>query len=267
VSELVAPAAILPTAARRLPALSDALTMSGRCLRTSRRQLDALLTMLMLPILLMLLFVYLFGGAIQTGTQYVTYVVPGILVFCAGFGSSTTAVTVAQDMRGGIVDRFRSMDIGGPAVIAGHVVANVVRNAVSTVLVLGVGYLVGFRPHATALGWLGAAGMLLLFVLTFSWLSAAAGLLAGSAEAANGFGFFLMFLPYPSSTFVPVATMPGWIHGFANNQPITPVIETLRGLLLNQPIGSHAWLAVAWCAGILVASVTLCAVLFQRRTA
>jgi ABC-2 type transport system permease protein len=263
----MAAAAIRPARTRRPSALSDALTMTGRCLRLSRRQLDALLTMLMLPIMLMLLFVYLLGGAIQTGTQYVTYVVPGILVFCAGFGSSTTAVTVAQDIRGGIIDRFRSMDIGGPAVIFGHVVANVARNAVSTTLVLGVGYLVGFRPHASGPAWLGAAGVLLLFVFAFSWLSAAIGLLAGSPEGANGFGFFLMFLPYPSSALVPIATMPGWIHGFAQQQPITSVVETLRGLLLGQPIGDHAWLAVAWCAGIVVASMALCGVLFRRRSA
>jgi ABC-2 type transport system permease protein len=265
-SELAAPLAVRPATGSRRSALSDALTMTARCVRLSRRQLDALLVMLMLPIMLMLLFVYLFGGAIETGTRYVTYVVPGILVFCAGFGSSTTAVTVAQDMRGGIIDRFRSMDIGGPAVIAGHVVANVARNAVSTVLVLGVGFLVGFRPHASGLAWLGAVGILALFVFAFSWLSAAIGLLAGSAEAANGFGFFLMFLPYPSSTFVPVATMPGWIHGFANNQPITPVVETLRGLLLGQPIGNHAWFAVAWCAGITVVSIVATGALFRRRT-
>jgi ABC-2 type transport system permease protein len=266
-SELAARAVLLPAAGRRRSALSDALIMTARCVRLSRRQLDALLTMLMLPVMLMLLFVYLFGGAIDTGTRYVTYVVPGILVFCAGFGSSTTAVTVAQDMRGGIIDRFRSMDIGGPAVISGHVVANVVRNAVSTALVLGVGYLVGFRPHAGGPAWLGVAGLLLLFVLAFSWLSAAMGLLAGSPEAANGFGFFLMFLPYPSSAFVPVATMPGWIHGFANYQPITPIVETLRGLLLDQPVGDHAGLAVAWCAGIMVASIALCGALFRRRSA
>jgi ABC-2 type transport system permease protein len=265
-SDLAAPLAARPAAGRRRSPVSDALTMTARCMRLSRRQLDALLVMLMLPIMLMLLFVYLFGGAIETGTKYVTYVVPGILIICAGFGSSTTAVTVAQDMRSGIIERFRSMDIGGPAAIGGHVVANVARNAVSTVLVLGVGYLVGFRPHATGLAWLGAAGMLLMFVFAFSWLSAAIGLLAGSPEAANGFGFFLMFLPYPSSAFVPVATMPGWIHGFANNQPITPVVESLRSLLLGQPIGDHAWVAAAWCAGITVVSVALSGVLFRRHT-
>jgi ABC-2 type transport system permease protein len=169
-------------------------------------------------------------------------------------------------MTGGIVDRFRSMDISGSAVLAGHVVASVARNAVSTVLVFGVAFLIGFRPHATFTGWLAAAGILLLFVLALSWLSAAIGLLVSSPEAANGFTFVVMFLPYPSSAFVPVDTMPTWIHGFANNQPVTPVIEAIRGLLLGTGVGSNAYLALAWSGGILVVSVALSNVLFRRRT-
>ena len=248
--------------------MSDALTLSGRCLRLSRRNVEALLTSLMLPILLMLLFVYLFGGAIETGTdEYVTYVVPGLLLLCAGYGASVTAVSVCHDMAGGIVDRFRSLDVGGAAVLAGHVTASVVRNAASTVLVLGVGVLVGFRPHASALDWLGAAAILLAFVVALSWFAAVIGLLARTPEGASGFTFFVMFLPYPSSAFVPVHTMPDWIQGFATHQPVTPVIETLRSLLLGTPAGANPWQAVAWCAGILAVSVALSAVLFRRRTA
>jgi ABC-2 type transport system permease protein len=242
--------------------------MSGRCLRLSRRNVEAVLTSLMLPIMLMLLFVYLFGGAIETGTdKYVTYVVPGLLLLCAGYGASVTAVSVCHDMAGGIVDRFRSLDVGGAAVLAGHVAASVVRNAASTVLVLGVGVLVGFRPHASALDWLGAAAILLAFVVALSWFAAVIGLLAKTPEGASGFTFFVMFLPYPSSAFVPVHTMPGWIQGFATHQPVTPVIETLRSLLLGTPAGANPWQAVAWCAGILAVSAGLSAVLFQRRTA
>ncbi len=248
-------------------ALVDSLTMVGRSLRLARRNLDALLTSLLLPIMLMLLFVYLFGGAIDTGTRYVTYVVPGVILLCAGFGSSTTAVSVCQDMAGGIVDRFRSLDVGGTAVLAGHVAASVVRNLASTVLVLGVAFLIGFRPSAGPLDWLAAAGILLLFILAISWLSAAVGVLARSPEAAGGFAFLMVFLPYPSSAFVPIDTMPAWLHGFANHQPVTPVIETLRGLLLDAPVGSSPWLALAWCGGILAASVALSSVLFRRRTA
>jgi ABC-2 type transport system permease protein len=247
--------------------VSDAVTMAGRNLRMTRRNTDALLTSLLLPVLLMLLFVYLFGGAIQTGTRYVTYVVPGVLLLCAGFGASMTAVSVTTDMGGGIVDRFRSMDVGGSSVLAGHVAASVVRNLASTALVFGVAFLIGFRPSAGPLDWLAAVGVLLLFILAISWLAAVVGLLARSPEAAGGFSFLVMFLPYPSSAFVPIDTMPSWLHGFAGNQPVTPVIETMRGLLLGLPVGASPWKAIAWCLAILVASVAVSGVLFRRRTA
>jgi ABC-2 type transport system permease protein len=250
----------------RASALVDALTMTGRCLRMARRNLDAVLTSLMLPVMLMLLFVYLFGGAIDTGTEYVTYVVPGVLLLCAGSGSSVTAVSVSHDMQSGIIDRFRSMDVGGPAVLAGHVAASVVRNAVSTTIVFGVAFLIGFRPDADVARWVGAAAILALFVVAISWLSAAVGLLTRSPEAANGFSFVVMFLPYPSSAFVPIDTMPSWLQGFAEHQPVTPVIEAMRALLLGTPVGSSAWQAVAWCTGITVASVVASRVLFARRT-
>jgi ABC-2 type transport system permease protein len=232
------------------------------------RHVDALLTSLFLPVMLMLLFVELFGGAIETGEgSYVTYVVPGVILLCAGFGSATTAVGVSQDMTGGIVDRLRAMDVGGPAVMAGHVAASVVRNAASAVLVLAMALLLGFRPSAGVLAWLAVAGLLLSFVVAVSWLAAAIGLVASSPEAANGFTFVVMFLPYASSAFVPVDTMPGWLHGFAAHQPVTPIVETLRGLLLGTPVGSEAWTAVAWCAGILAVSIAAAAALFRRRTA
>ena len=242
-----------------------ALTMAGRCIRLSMRQVDALLTSLLLPVLLMLIFVYLFGGAIETGSDYVTYVVPGVILLCAGFGSATTAVTVSQDMSGGIVDRLRSLDVGGPSVLAGHVAASVVRNAISTALVLAVALLIGFRPDAEPLEWLAAAGVLAAFVLAMSAFAAALGLLARSPEAANGITFIVLFLPYASSAFVPVDTMPTWLQGFAEHQPVTPIIETLRGLLLGGP--TQATTALAWCAGILVVSLAASNVLFRRRTA
>jgi ABC-2 type transport system permease protein len=244
----------------------DLVTMVGRCVRLSRRNVEALITSLMLPIMLMLMFVYLFGGAIHTGTAYVTYVVPGVIMLCAGFGSATTAVAVSQDMKGGIIDRFRSMDISGPAVVGGQVAASVVRNLASSVLVFGLALAIGFRPHADLLGWLATIGMLLLFMLAVSWLAAAVGLLAGTPEGANGFTFLVMFLPYASSAFVPIATMPSWLHGFARNQPCTPVIETIRALLAGDPVGASAQRAGFWCAGILIVSVLASTVLFRRRT-
>jgi ABC-2 type transport system permease protein len=243
-----------------------AVTMSGRSFRLTRRNLDAMITSLMLPIMLMLLFVYLFGGAINTGTAYVTYVVPGVLLLCASYGASLTAVAVTNDMTGGIIDRFRSMDVGGASFLAGHVSASVARNAASTVIVLGVAVLIGFRPTAGPLAWLAAIGILLAFVLAVSWLSAAVGLLAKSPEAAGGFTFLVMFLPYPSSAFVPIDTLPTWLRGFSEHQPTTPVIESLRGLLLDLPVGNAPWQALAWSGGILLLSIALSGVLFRHRT-
>jgi ABC-2 type transport system permease protein len=254
-------------AARPSPALASVPVMTARCVRLARRNVDALITALALPIVLMLMFVYLFGGAIATGTSYVQYVVPGVVLLCAGFGAANTAVSVCQDMTGGIIDRFRSLDVPGQAILAGHVVTSVVRNAVSTLLVFGVALLIGFRPHASPLAWAAAAGILLLYVLAISCASAAAGMLASSAEAASGFVFAVMFLPYPSSTFVPIQTMPGWLQGVARNQPVTPVVETLRGLLLGTPVGAAPWRAAAWCGGILVGAAAISGVLFRRRTA
>jgi ABC-2 type transport system permease protein len=249
--------------------VSDVLTMTARSFRLTRRQLDSLFTALALPVLLMLLFVGLFGGAIRTGTGtgYVTYVLPGVLVLCAGYGAAITAVSVSQDMTSGIIDRFRSMDVRGPAILAGHVAASIARNIASTILVFGVACLIGFRPHASLPGWLAAAGLLLAFILAVSWLAAAYGLGVKTPEAANGFMFLVAFLPYASSAFVPVDTMPGWIQGFARNQPVTPVTQSLRGLLLGTPVGTAPWAALAWLGGILAVALVLSGVLFSRRTA
>ncbi|MFI8345378.1 ABC transporter permease [Streptomyces sp. NPDC085639] len=244
----------------------SAFTLAGRSLRISSRRPDALIAALMLPVMLMLIFVYFFGGAIDTGTAYVTYVVPGAMLLCAGFGAASTAVSVAEDMTNGVIDRFRSLDIGAVPILAGHVAASVVRNLISTTLVLAVALAIGFRPQAGPAAFLAAAGLLLAYITAISWLAAVLGLLAGSAEAAGGFTFLMMFLPYPSSAFVPIETMPGWLHGFADHQPLTPVIESLRALLLAQPAGDAPWIALAWCAGITVVALALAGVLFRSRT-
>jgi ABC-2 type transport system permease protein len=247
--------------------MSNALTMAGRSLRLSARSPEALLTALMLPVMLMVVFVYLFGGAVNIGTRYVDYVVPGVLLLCAVTGASTTAVTVCQDMAGGIIDRFRSLDVSGTAVLGGHVTASLLRNLVSTVLVTAVAFGIGFRPHASAGSFAAALGILLLFVAAVSWLAAAFGLLVRAPEAANSAMFFLMFFCYASSAFVPVRTMPWWLRGFARHQPATPVTETIRGLLLGHPGGGvPLGTALAWCGGILVTSVALSVWLFRRRT-
>jgi ABC-2 type transport system permease protein len=246
--------------------MSDAITMTGRGLRLTVRKPDALITAFMLPVLLMLMFVYLFGGAVSVGTKYVTYVVPGVIVLCAITGSATTAVTVCQDMTGGIIDRFRSLNVPGATIVGGQVVASLVRNALATAVMFGVAYGIGFRPHATVAGFLAAAGLLLLFVAAVSWLCAAIGLLASSTEAANS-AMFLMFAAYASSAFVPIRTMPSCLRGFAGHQPITPITESIRALLLGHPAGFTLGVALAWCCGLLLASVAASALLFRRRTA
>jgi ABC-2 type transport system permease protein len=187
-------------------------------------------------------------------------------------GASTTAVTVCQDMTGGIVDRFRSLDVPGTVMLAGHVTSSLLRNLVSTVLVAAVAIGIGFRAHSDPARLAAAVGVLLLFVAAVSWLAAAFGLAVAAPEAANGVMFFLMFLCYASSAFVPVRTMPWWLRGFARHQPATPVTETLRGLLLGHPAGGQLAggqlvAALAWSGGILAASVLLSMVLFRRRTA
>lgn len=234
-------------------ALSDSLAMTARGMRDASRELDSLLTSILLPVFLMLLFVYVFGGAIDIDTDYAQYVVPGVIVLCAGFGAAGTAVAVAADMQTGVIDRFRSLPIARSSVLIGHVTTSVARNLLTTVIVIGVALITGFRPHATALDWLAAIAVLVLFILALSWVATAIGLLVKNVEAANGATFFILFLPYLSSAFVPTNTMPGPVAAIARHQPITPLIETVRGLLLDMPIGNNGWLTLVWLGGILVA--------------
>jgi ABC-2 type transport system permease protein len=250
--------------------ISDTRVMVTRSVRRSRRDPEAFFTALMLPIVLMLLFVYVFGGAMSTGGSYADYVVPGLIVLCAGFGAGTTAVAVATDMSNGIVDRFRSMPISGASVLAGHIAASLLRNLIATALVIGVGLAVGWRPDASAAGWAGAAGMIVLFILALSWLAAAVGLLTRSVEAANAVTFVFMFIPYVSTAFVPAHTMPAVLRAFASHQPFTPIVETMRGLWMGHTstgasVGSQAWLAVVYCAAILLVSAATASWLFQHR--
>ncbi|HVL22810.1 MAG TPA: ABC transporter permease [Thermomicrobiales bacterium] len=244
--------------------LSDSYAMTARSMRGVTRQIDALVTSIMLPIFLMLLFVYVFGGAISIGVDYVQYVVPGVIVLCAGFGAASTAVAVASDMQHGVIDRFRSLPIVGSSVLIGHVAASVATNLFSTAIVIGVAYLTGFRPTAGPLEWLGAIGLLVLFILALSWVATAIGLLVKNVEAANGATFFMLFLPYLSSAFVPTDTMPDALQVVTCHQPFTPMIEALRGLLLGTPIGNNAWLAIAWFGGILVVAFLAATMLFNR---
>ncbi|WP_018755919.1 ABC transporter permease [Paenibacillus terrigena] len=237
----------------------------GRSLRHSIRNTEALIMAIMLPVMLMLLFTFVFGGAIDTSGNYVNYVVPGIILLCAGFGSSSTGVDVSNDMTNGIIERFRTMPIQAISVITGHVVASLVRNLLATGVVIAVALLVGFRPSANVLEWLGALGVIFLFILTFTWLFAAIGIVAGSPSAASGYGFILLFLPYLSSAFVPTDTMPSWLQGIADHQPITPVIETIRGLLTGTPLQQQGWIAICWCVGILLIAFLWSILAFRKR--
>lgn len=244
--------------------MTASVTMIGRSIRLSRRNFDLVIMAIVLPVLMMALFVYVFGGAISTSVQsYVDYVVPGILVLCTGYGATSTAMSVTDDVQKGVVDRFRSMPISGFSVLTGHVVASVARNALATSAVVLVALLMGFRPSATVGEWALAMGVLLLYVLALSWLAAAFGVVARTVESASLLGFFMLFIPYLSSAFVPVATMPAWLRAVSEHQPITPVIETVRALLNGQPVTS-GWLALAWSGGLLVVSFSWATWLFGR---
>jgi ABC-2 type transport system permease protein len=255
-------------------ALTDTEVMIPRCVRRSLRDPEAFFTALMLPVVLMLMFVYVFGGAMSAAGdgRYANYVVPGLIVLCAGFGAGTTAVAVATDMSSGIVDRFRSMPIASSSVLAGHIAASLARNLLATALVIGAGLAVGWRPSASPGQWLAAAGMIVAFILAMTSLAAAAGLLVGSVEAANSATFVMMFLPYLSTAFVPAHTMTPVLRPIAANQPLTPVIETMRGLWMGHTstgasVGHEALLAAVYCTAILAISLAAASYLFRHRTA
>ena len=255
-----------------LHAITDSRVMAKRCIRRSLRSPEAFFTSLMLPVVLMLLFVYVFGGALRTGVSYVDYVVPGLIVLCAGFGAGTTAVAVATDLTDGIVDRFRSMPIAPSSILTGQIAASLVRNLAATTLVIGVALLVGWRPNGTPADWITAAAMIVLLIIALSWLAAGVGLLARSPEAANSLSLILMFMPYASTAFVPAHTMPTALRAFAAHQPFTPIIETMRGLWMGHTstgasIGHEASIAVAYCLGILVVSAIAASRLYRTRTA
>ncbi|MFD0364014.1 ABC transporter permease [Nocardia sp. GCM10030253] len=242
--------------------------MLGRNLRHTLRSPDTMIMTIALPIMILLMFVYVFGGAMNVGGgAYIDYIVPGIILLCAGFGSAGTAVSLSTDMTDGIIDRFRTMAIARSSVLTGHVVESLLRNLITTTIVILLAVAIGFRPTTDPLRWLAAYGIIAMFVLALSWLAAALGLLAKNPEAANGFTFAFMFLPYVSSAFVPPQSMPSWLHWFAENQPVTPVTETMRGLLMGTPIDNSALLAVLWCAGIALVGFIAAGILFRHRTA
>ena len=255
-----------PAAGRTRPTgLAAEAVFIRRSITHSLRDTEALLMAVLLPTMLMLLFTYVFGGALDPSGGYVDYVVPGIILLCAGFGASSTALYVARDMTTGIIDRFRTMPLRASAVLAGHVVASVLRNLFATGVVIAVALLVGFRPTADPLEWIAAIGLIALYILAITSLFAAIGLAASSPDAANAYGFILLFLPYLSSAFVPVETLPGWLAWFAEHQPITPIIEAIRSLLMGTPMGDSAWWAVGWCVLVIAVAAVWGSWLFRRK--
>jgi ABC-2 type transport system permease protein len=248
--------------------LGDTAVLTGRSLRHIMRSPDTIITTTIMPIAFMLLFVYVFGGAISSGSDsYVTYLLPGILLITIASGISYTAYRLFLDMKSGIFERFQSMPIARSSVLWAHVLTSVVANLVSVVVVVGVALLMGFRSGADVLGWLAVAGILILFTLALTWLAVIAGLSAQSVDGASAFSYPLIFLPFISSAFVLTATMPGPVRAFAEHQPVTPIVNTIRDLYAQQPIGTDIWIALAWCAGILIVAYALAMATYHRKTA
>jgi ABC-2 type transport system permease protein len=255
----------------------DSRILLGRNLRRLQRYPSLTLMLVGMPIVFLLLFVYVFGGQLGDGLSgglagghtgragYLNYLTPGILLMTIAAAVQGTAIVVAMDMTGGIIDRFRTMSIGRGAVLGGHVLASLIQSLVSIAVVLGVAVALGFRPTADPLNWLGAIGLLVLFAFALIWLAAALGLAAKSVETASNTPMFLTMLPFLGSAFVPVATMPVGLRQFARYQPFTPVTETLRGLLTGTHIGANAIGAVAWSVGIAVLSYVWAMRLYERR--
>lgn len=232
---------------------SDMGVMFGRSMRHIFRSMDTIITVTIMPIAFMLLFVYVFGGAIQAGTDnYVNYLLPGILLIAIATGISYTAYRLFIDVQGGIFERFHSMPIARSTVLWGHVLTSLVSNAISVVIIILVALLMGFHSSAGVLSWLAVAGILVLFTLALTWMAVIAGLSAKSVDGAGAFSYPIIFLPFISSAFVPTASMPGPVRVFAENQPVTSIVDTMRALLAGQPAGNDIWIALAWCLGILV---------------
>jgi ABC-2 type transport system permease protein len=247
---------------------SDTIVMTGRSLRHVTRSMDTIITVTIMPIAFMLLFVYVFGGAIQAGTDnYVNYLLPGILLIAIASGISYTAFRLFNDLQGGIFERFHSMPIARSSVLWGHVLTSLVSNGISVVVIVLVALLMGFRSSAGAPAWLAVAGILVLFTLALTWIAVLAGLSAKSTDGAVGFSYPIIFLPFVSSAFVPTASMPGPVRAFAENQPVTSIVNTIRALFEQQPVGGGIWIALAWCVGILLIAYALAMRAYRRKTA
>jgi ABC transporter DrrB family efflux protein len=249
--------------------IADALVLAKRHLIQIPRIPEELVFATIQPIMFVLLFRYVFGGAIAvSGTTYVNYLMAGIFAQTVIFGSTTTGIGLATDLQKGLVDRFRSLPMAKSAVLTGRTLSDVVRNTFVVIVMWSVGLLVGFRPQGPFISWFAAAGILLLTSFAFSWISATIGLLVSSVEAAQSAGFIWLFpLTFASSAFVPTKSMPGWLRAFAEHQPVSLIVNAVRGLLLNTPDTSTILQALAWCVGILIVFIPVAVWAYGRRTA
>ncbi len=246
--------------------LRDTSILTGRSLRHILRSPDTIITTAVTPIAIMLLFVFVFGGAIDTGSQsYIDYMLPGILLITIASGIAYTAYRLFTDLQGGIFERFQSMPISRSSGLWAHVLTSLVANLAAVGIVIGVALLLGFRSGASVLGWLSVIGIVITFTLALTWLAVIAGLAAKSIEGATGFSYPLIFLPFISSAFVPTDTMPGPVAWFAENQPVTPIVDAIRAIFAQQPVGAELGIALAWCIGILVAALVGATVVYRRR--
>ena len=244
----------------------DTAVLTGRTLRHVTRSPDTIITTAITPVALLLLFVYVFGGAVKHGSgSYVTYLLPGILLITIASGISYTALRLFTDLQGGIFERFQSMPIARSGVLWAHVLTSLAANVISLVAVIGVAVAIGFRSGAGVLAWLAVVGILILFTLALTWLAVIPGLTAKSVDGAGAFSYPLIFLPFISSAFVPTATMPGPVRAFADYQPTTSIVDTIRDLLTQQPAGTSIWTALAWCLGILVVACIFASIAYRRR--
>ena len=247
---------------------ADTAVLLGRSMRHIIRSVDTIITTAITPIALMLLFVYVFGGAIRTDTDnYVNYLLPGIMLIAIASGIAYTAVRLFADMQSGIFERFQSMPIARSSVLWAHVLTSLVANGISVLIIVLVALLMGFRTSAGPLEWLAVAGILALFTLALTWIAVIAGLSAKSVDGAGGFSYPLIFLPFISSAFVPTETMPGPVRAFAENQPVTSIVNTIQDLFAQQPVGGDIWTALAWCVGVLVLAYVLAMAAYRRRIA
>lgn len=248
--------------------IGDTVVLTGRSLKHISRSLDTILTTAVTPIAMMLLFVYVLGGAIDTGTDsYVGYLLPGILLITIASGIAYTAYRLFLDLQGGIFERFHSMPISRSAALWAHVLTSLVANLISLAVVVAVALLMGFRSSAGVLAWLAVTGILVLFTLALTWLAVIAGLSAKTVDGASAFSYPLIFLPFISSAFVPTASMPGPVRWFAENQPVTSIVDAIRALLAQQPVGAGLWVALAWCVGLLAVGYLAAMLVYRRRLA